>query len=146
LLASVLNASSAPAQFSLGQSQRASDGTVYEVVTVSNSTLLAGADQFRITAISGGVNGLGACTSSSAGTGLPTQAVAGADPNVPQSLHPFNEVLRTSVLIPNNFTVSFNPGGSGRLTIGTTTQLDICRCRFSRVWDPRFSRACPPLI
>ncbi len=121
--ASVFLATSAQGQFTL-QSQRASDGTVYEVLIVfPPPPLTAGADEMRITTIAGSTSGVQSCSSTGGSAGQNTAAVAGVDPNI-GSLHAFAAVKRTNVLTPSSVTtVSFSAGGSGRLTIGG---IDVC--------------------
>ncbi|MBI3781943.1 MAG: DUF4215 domain-containing protein [Deltaproteobacteria bacterium] len=111
------------AQFSLSNSQRAADGTVYEVLVASGT--FSGAEELRVTTVAGSPNGLGSC--SNANNGL--SAMAGADPTALQVLHPFSQIRRTAVLTPSNVSsVSFNPSNGGRLTIGTGGgAVDVCR-------------------
>jgi hypothetical protein len=122
----------ADAQISLGSSQRAADGTVYEVMIVPTGSLSSGVEQVRVTSVAGSVNALAGCSSSGAGSGDPTKALTGVDPAAMQFLHPYTEVTRTTVLTPNDVTkISFNAAGSGKLTIGDTmvagAVFDICR-------------------
>ncbi len=117
----------AGAQLNLSLTQRAADGTVYQVVAVNGVLpLTAGADEFRVTSVSGSVNGVQACDTTGAQSGDTTSALAGPDPNIPQVLHSYNQVRRTGILTPSNFTVSFSNSDSGRLTIGTASPIDIC--------------------
>src|SRR3989304_3330879 len=52
----------AQAQFGFSLSQRAADGTVYQVISVPNAVLLSNVDEFRVTTVAGGPLGLGGCT------------------------------------------------------------------------------------
>ncbi len=121
--ASVFLATSVQGQFSLQFNQRASDGTVYEVLIVPPPPLSAGADEMRITTIAGSTSGVQSCSSTGGSAGQNTAAVAGVDPNI-GSLHAFAAVKRTNVLTPSSVgSVLFSAGGSGRLTIGG---IDVC--------------------
>jgi cysteine-rich repeat protein len=121
-------ASTASAQLDLSKNQRAADGTVYEVIRVPASSLLAGVDQVRVTTVAGSVQSAVACTSPGGGAGSPTTSASGADANLPAFLHAYGETTRTGILLPNDETVSFMTGGAGRLTIGSgASAIDICR-------------------
>ncbi len=121
---SLLVVSRAEAQFNLSSSQRAADGTVYEVIAVPNAPLQAGADRIRITTVAGSVSGVGSCSQAGGASGQPARAIAGVDQNV-GALHPFTDIRRTGVLLPSDVNaVSFSAAGAGKLTIGG---IEICR-------------------
>lgn len=128
----VFSGTSASAQLNLSLSQRAADGTSYEVLAVPNGTLLGGAEEVRVTGVAGSTVGLQPCSSIGAtpGTGVASSIGGDQSMNPPQQLHPLASILRTGILSPNNETVTFNPTGatgSGRLTIGTGAgAIDVC--------------------
>lgn len=128
-LVSMALASAAQAQFSLNFSQRAQDGTVYQVISVENPTSFAGADAVKITAIAGAVGGTQSCAASGQSGGQPTSAISGVDSTAMQVLHPYAETLRTGVLTVVDYsTLEFRPIGSGRLTMGNgANRVEICR-------------------
>ena len=112
------------AQFTLSSSKRAADGTVYEVVVVPNGGLPGGAEAMRFTTVVGSVDAASSCASAGGTSGQPARAIAGVD-NFVGSVHPFTNVYRTGVILPGDVNdVTFDIGGSGRLTIGG---IDVCR-------------------
>lgn len=116
------------AQLNQASSQRAADGTVYHVIIVPPGPLNAGAEEVRVTTLAGGVQGLVSCSGVVGGQAAAARALVGADPGAGQTLFPSAQILRTSVLSPASLTVSFSPGGGGRLTFGSgPTGLQICR-------------------
>lgn len=122
----------ASGQLSLGFSQRAADGTTYEVISVPNTALFGGADEFQVTTVAGSTIGLQQCSNSGGFSGEGTSALVGGDLglNPAQQLHPYANIVRTGILVPNNETITFNSygvTGSGRLTIGTGAgAVDVC--------------------
>jgi hypothetical protein len=116
-------AGQAQAQLDISHTQRASDGTVYEVVEVPTGSLPAGAVGMRVTTVAGGPNGLTSCSNAGSNAGQAASAVVGADRTliVAQQLHAYHETFRTGILTPNDLNyVTFDITGSGRLTIGTS--------------------------
>ena len=123
-----LSIGQASAQLDLSKTQRAADGTVYEVIRVPSSGLLAGVDRVRVTTVSGSIQALSACSSGGGGSGTATSAASGADANVPAVLRPYADTIRTGILSPNDDTVNFESGGAGRLTLGSGgSAIDVCR-------------------
>jgi virginiamycin B lyase len=109
-------------------SQRAVDGTVYQVIALGETPFVGGADAVRITTIAGSVNGVQSCSTTGFFSGSSAAAIAGPDPAAGQALYPYDLVRRTSVLSPNSFNLAFDPSGSGRLTIGSGAgAVDVCR-------------------
>ncbi len=113
-----LLASAADAQLSLGSSQRAFDGTMYEVISVGTGPLAGGVDEMRVTTVAGGPDGLSVC-SLPGGPSQPISAAGGANLAIPQTLHPYGGVLRSGILTPNDGTIQFDPTNGGRLTVGS---------------------------
>ena len=107
---------------------RADDGTVY-VLLRSIPPLGAGADATQITTIGGAVAGAGGCAGiGGEAPGGPVSAVGGVLPPG-ATLHPYDEVVRTAILVPNDVAVaSFDPHFGGRMTLGTgPAALNICK-------------------
>ncbi|MBI3783666.1 MAG: hypothetical protein HY270_09705 [Deltaproteobacteria bacterium] len=128
LAATCLLASTALAQFQLS-SQRAQDGTVYEIISVPNlPSLFGGAEEVRITTLGGSVNGFQTCSQSGTAN-QPVKAGSGVDTGAGQALHPLSATFRTTVLnVVDPSNVSFTAIGSGRLVIGSTgNQFEVCR-------------------
>jgi hypothetical protein len=124
-IAVVLTARDAVAQFT-ATGFRADDGTAYQVLRAPAS-LGAGAEKIRITTLEGSSSGAGACTLSGNAPGQSVAAIAG--PNaLTQSLYPFNQIVRTAIITPNDITaVTFDPHFGGRVILGTGGgALNIC--------------------
>jgi hypothetical protein len=115
-----------PAQAQIAESIfRAGDGTAYQVLRAAS--LSSGAEGIRVTTVAGSTDGVGGCNQTSNTSGQPVSAVAGALQGL-QNLHPFNAIVRTGLLVPNDINaVSFNQAFGGRLTLGTGAgALNIC--------------------
>ncbi len=125
----VVAALPAAAQINMGLTQRAEDGTVYEVLAVDNTNLLGGVDRLRITSVAGGPTGAFACTSPPVSSGTPISALVGVNPIANQTLHDYASTVRSGILAPpGGFTVDFDPGHGGRFTIGTgPNRVTVCR-------------------
>ena len=124
----MLTGSTALAQFQLS-SQRAQDGTLYEIISVPNlPTLLGGADEVRITTLGGSVNAFQTCSQSGVAN-QPVKAGSGIDTSAGQALHPIDQTVRTTVLdVGDPTAIAFNVIGSGALVIGDPThKKEICR-------------------
>ena len=105
---------------------RAADGTAYQVIRPDTS---AGTDHTRITSISGSVDGLGGCNLSQGMSGGNAQAVAGVLQGL-QTLHPYDQIVRSFVLSPNDATIHFDNSFGGRLTLGSGAgELNVCKTR-----------------
>jgi hypothetical protein len=128
LLAAALLSSTASAQMTLSEF-RADDGTAYQVIQVL-PIIGKGAERLRITTIAGGAEGLGACSSEPSLSNEPASAVAGPQPPT-QALFPYEDTVRSGVLTPNDFTVSFEHHFGGRLTLGSgSAALQVCKTGF----------------
>jgi hypothetical protein len=105
---------------------RAGDGAAYQLLR-SVPPLGGGADSFRVTSLGGSSTGVGGCNFTQNMAGQIATAVAGTLPPL-QSLHPFNFIMRTAIVVPNDITsVSFDPAFGGRLTLGTGAgAINIC--------------------
>ncbi|MGH7788850.1 MAG: hypothetical protein ACRERC_18415 [Candidatus Binatia bacterium] len=105
------------------QEFRAADGTAYQLLRAL-APLGAGADEDRLTTISGSSSGNGGCNTITPSA----SAIAGVLPPG-QALHSFTSIQRTTVLVPNDATVaSFDISGAGRLTLGTGGgAIEVCR-------------------
>ena len=118
----------ARAQLTMSFTQRATDGTVYQVIAVPPGPLSVGAEEVRVTTVAGGVAGLTSCTSITGSQNAPARAAAGAEVGIGQVLHSLASVQRTTVLAPAPFQVTFDPGGSGRLVLGAGgSAFQVCR-------------------
>lgn len=106
---------------------RAADGTAYQLVRVVG-TLAAGAERQRVTTLMGSAGGTGGCSVSGSVSGQIASASVGAlAPD--QNPHPYDQVRRTAILVPNSATaVAFDANNGGRLTIGTGgSAINVCR-------------------
>ena len=104
---------------------RADDGTAYQVLAAVN--LGAGADRIRVTTVAGSIAGAGSCSATSGMSGQSTSAVGGVvEPAM--ALHPYNQIVRTFRLTPNNLFLSqFDSAFGGRLTLGSGGgALNVC--------------------
>lgn len=110
---------------------RADDGTAYQLLR-SIAPLGAGADEVAITTLGGAVTGVGACVGIGSMSGSATSAIGGVNPNSGQILHPFDQIVRTGILVPNSIsTASFDPQFGGRITLGTGAgALNVCKDPF----------------
>ncbi len=106
---------------------RAADGTAYQVVRVV-PPLSAGVERQRITTLVGASSGSGGCSASGSVAGAPAASVVGVLPPA-QSLHPFDSIKRTAILVPNSVTaVSFDIANGGKLTLGSGgSAVNVCR-------------------
>lgn len=109
---------------------RAADGTSYQVL--SASAFGGGAENVRITTISGGLAGAGSCASVAFGPGDPASAGSGVVPPG-QSLVPFASVRRTAIITGADVSfISFSPTYGGRVTIGNPMGaiVNVCGAGF----------------
>jgi hypothetical protein len=108
---------------------RAGDGTTYQVLRAQN--LGGGAEQLRITTVAGAIAGAGSCAATGDMSGDPTSAIGGVLPPG-MSLHPYNSVVRSFLLSPNDISiVSFHPEFGGRVTLGNGAgALNLCANAF----------------
>ncbi len=109
---------------------RAGDGTTYQVLRAAS--LGGGADRLQMTTVAGSIAGAGSCSATGDMANDPSSAIGGVLPPG-MTLHPYNQVQRTAVLVPNNIgTVTFNSAFGGRVTLGMTngTQLNVCAQAF----------------
>lgn len=106
---------------------RAADGTAYQLVRVV-PPLAAGAERQRVTSLVGAASGSGGCSVSGSVAGQVAAAVVGALPPA-QSVHVWDAIRRTAILVPNSVgAVGFDPGNGGRLTLGTGgSAINVCR-------------------
>jgi hypothetical protein len=113
----------APAAAFLHQEYRADDGTAYQVLR-SVAPLGGGADRERITTVAGAQAGTGGCNLSTTDASAVVGVIAPS-----QVLHPFGSIRRTAILLPNDASaLSFDPSGSGRITIGSGGgAVRVCR-------------------
>jgi hypothetical protein len=112
---------------------RADDGTAYQVVSLGD-----GSADVRITTLAGSVGGVGVCQMTPAAIpGQPVSAVAGVLPPA-VALHPFDLVVRTFVLTPNDLSsITFNSTFGGRLVLGTGAgALNVCAMSFDCTGQP----------
>src|SRR5262249_28459337 len=114
---------------------RADDGTAYQVIRAI-APIGVGAEKVRITTLAGSSSGVGGCVLSQNMPGQIAAAIAGPLPPG-QALHPYNSILRTAILAPDNINaVAFDETFGGRVTLGTTTPLNICRTNFDCTGHP----------
>lgn len=106
---------------------RAADGTAYQLVRAV-APVGGGAEKQRITSLRGSVTGGGGCSVSGAVAGQVASSVVGALPPG-QTLHGYDQIRRTAILVPNSVTtISFDAGNGGRLTLGSGGgAIDVCR-------------------
>lgn len=105
---------------------RASNGTVYQVISLASGAIPGGAERYHITTVAGGFGGFTACGDVGFGADL-ASTLAAANPAMPTGLVPFANVTRTTVLSPTDLVASFNPAEDGRLTLGNAPNMfDIC--------------------
>lgn len=107
---------------------RADDGTAYQVLRVTALALGPGVERVRVTSVAGSSGGVGGCVVSMSASGQLAAAVAGAIPPL-QVLHPYNAVVRTAILAPNDISaLTFDPAQGGRLSLGSGgAALNICK-------------------
>jgi hypothetical protein len=110
---------------------RADDGTAYQLLRAI-APLGVGADEVVITTLGGAATGVGACVGIGSMSGSATSAIGGVNPNSGQILHPFDQIVRTGILVPNSIsTASFDPQFGGRITLGTGAgALNVCKDPF----------------
>jgi hypothetical protein len=107
---------------------RADDGTAYQVISIN--LIGTGAEEGRITTLAGSATGLGGCDVSEGMKGDRAEAIAGVLAPI-QILHPYDQIVRTAILTPNNSALSFDESFGGRLTLGTGgSALNICKDAF----------------
>jgi hypothetical protein len=118
LLVTLLAAMATSAQAQTHTLDRADDGTAYQLLR-SIPPLGAGSNTAKITSIGGSATGVGSCVGIGNMPGDPVSAVGGANPNAGQSLHPYNQTVRTGILIPNDVSVAmFDQHFGGRMQLG----------------------------
>src|SRR6185369_8446525 len=115
---------------------RAADGTTYQVIRAQN--LGGSAERLQITTVGGAIAGAGSCAATGNMSGDAASAIGGVLPPG-MSLHPYAQVRRTAVLVPNDVSVlSFNSAFGGRVTLGMVngTQLNVCISSFDCTAQP----------
>jgi cysteine-rich repeat protein len=122
----VLCAATAQAQF-VESEFRAADGTAYQVLRVLPS-MPNGSEKQRVTTVAGSATGIGGCNVLGNTAGQVASAIAGVLPPL-QVLHPFNDIRRSAILVPNSITsISFDIANAGKVTLGTGPgAMSICR-------------------
>ena len=137
MLVSLLAAAAAPVNAQTHTLVRADDGTAYQLLRAI-PPLEEGADATTVTSIGGSSTGVGGCQGMATMSGAPASAVGGSDPDAGQSLHPYNQIVRTAILVPNDISVaSFDQHFGGRMTLGTGAgALNICRDAFDCMGHP----------
>ncbi len=125
----VIAALPAAAQLNMGLTQRADDGTVYEVIAVDDTNLVGGVDRMRVTSVAGGTNSVLGCTSPPIFSGSSISALVGVNPLAMQTLHAYTSTIRSGIMgPPGGLVVDFDPGHGGRFTIGAGPgRLTVCR-------------------
>src|SRR5260221_286085 len=107
----VLSATVAHAQFSESE-YRAADGTAYQILRVMPPPMPDGSERQRITSLVGSSTGVGGCNVSGS-VGQPASAIAGVLPPG-QTLHPYNDIVRSAILVPNSVTsIAFDVSNGG---------------------------------
>ena len=97
---------------------RADDGTAYQVLRTI-PPLGLGATHVTFTSIGGSASGVGSCLGPGSADGDLVSAVGGANPAEFQALHPYNQIVRTAILVPNDITtLTFDEREGGRVSLG----------------------------
>src|SRR5262245_25022768 len=84
---------------------RADDGTAYQLLR-SIPPLGAGSNTAVITSIGGSSTGVGSCVGIGNMPGDAVSAVGGANPNAGQTLHNFDQTVRTGILVPQDVSIA----------------------------------------
>jgi len=82
---------------------RADDGTAYQVLRTI-PPLGSGSTHVTFTSIGGSATGAGSCLGPGSVDGDLVSAVGGANPADFEALHPYNQIVRTAILVPNDIT------------------------------------------
>jgi hypothetical protein len=111
---------------------RADDGTAYQLLRAP-SPLGSNAEHVVFTSVGGSASGVGSCVGIGSVSGDPVSAVGGANPAAMQSLHPYHQIVRTAILVPDDIDIAnFDQHFGGRVTLG----IDNVDCTGSGAPDP----------
>jgi hypothetical protein len=97
---------------------RADDGTAYQVLR-NVPPLGSGATHVVFTTVGGSASGVGSCVGIGNVSGDPVSALGGANPSAGETLHPFDAIVRSAILVPNDITeLAFDQHFGGKVTLG----------------------------